>query len=263
VTIDSQKRELSRLCTAVVFCGGQGTRLREQLKGSAKALALLHHQPYLLGLLKQIANANLKEVLLCVSPFTKDIITTIRGGREVGLHVRYSIDSGLQENADALWQARNQIRTPLALCINGDTIFDVDLPLLLRAHLKSKAIATMVGSERVDQPHPDGLEVAPDNWVIDLHEWAQDLGIDVVRSTSAKCFSNSGVYVFDMRRLKRNWSPTRRVGKIEQGLLRDLARKRQLMAMNNGHRYLLDIGTPDRLMIARSQLASISPMLAL
>ena len=95
-------QQLSRLCTAVVFCGGRATRLQGHLRGNPKALVLLDRRPYLHSLLHRFCDAGLKQVVLCVSPFTTDIIKLIRGGSEYGLRVRYSIDSGLRENADAL-----------------------------------------------------------------------------------------------------------------------------------------------------------------
>lgn len=247
-----------RSCAAVVFCGGRGTRLRSRLSGRSKALVLLDRRPYLYGLLAQLRDAGLREVILCVSPFTKDIIEEVRGGGEFGLEVRYSPDTGLHENASALWHSLAHLRTPLALCINGDTVVDVDYRRLLGAHLRSGAVGTLVASERADQPHPGAVEVAPGGKVRDLHEWAQDRGIAVTAGGLSRFYSNSGVYVFDVAALARLWLAECRTGKIEQGLLRDLAKRDNLFAFENGGRYLLDLGTPERLSAARSQLGSIS-----
>jgi NDP-sugar pyrophosphorylase family protein len=257
VTRASENRELSRLCTAVIFCGGRATRLHDQLKGSPKALAVLHHQPYLFSLLKQIASAGLKEVVLCVSPFTKEIITTIRGGRQFGLNVQYSIDSGLQENANALWHARSFIYTPFAIGINGDTIFNVNFEELFRAHVRNKAIATLVASARTDQPHAGALEVSSDGTVVDLHEWLHGRKVFIEKSQFSRRYSNTGVYLFEADWLKRPWLPEHRSGKLEEGLLRSLASERKLHAFQNGSKFLLDIGTPERLGIARSANAEV------
>ena len=258
----ASNKAISTLCTGVIFCGGRATRLQDYLHGTAKALVLLESRPYLHSLLLRLRDAGLREVVLCVSPFTRDIVELVRGGRDYGLSVRYSFDSGMRENGDALWQARHQIHTPLAICINGDTIFDIDLKELIHTQLRHETIATLVASDRIDQPHPGAIEISPDGRVVDLHEWAQDLQLGVAKPPFSNTYSNSGVYVFDMRRLEKNWSDEDKVGKIEQRLLRSLAVKRSLFAMKNGDRYLLDIGTPERLMTARSQLTSISQFLA-
>lgn len=256
-------QEISRLCTAVVFCGGRATRLQGHLRGKPKALVLLDRRPYLHSLLYRLRDAGLKQVVLCVSPFTTDIIKQVRGGSEYGLRVRYSVDSGLRENADALWRARNLVHTSLAICINGDTIFDINFTELIQRHMQCGTVATVVASEREDQPHPGGIEVSPDNIVEDLNEWAQDRQIRIIRSPFSRSYSNSGVYVFDMARLMKDWTIEDRAGKIEQGLLRTLAARRRVSAMLNGNRYLLDLGMPERLMMARSQLGSIARVLAI
>ena len=253
---------LSRLCTAVILCGGRATRLQEYLRGRSKALVLLDRRPYLHCLLLRLREAGLKDVVLCVSPFSLDIVELIRGGRDYGLEVRYSFDSGMKENADALWRARAHIRTQIAICINGDTIFDIDFCKLVQAHLHGGATATLVASNRVDQPHPGALEVAPDGKIVDLHEQAQDLGVATPRLSTSKAYSNSGVYAFNMRSLEKLWLRKHRVGKIEQGLLRSLAAGKDLTAMRNGDRYLLDIGTPERLKTARLEIDSISRVFA-
>lgn len=254
---------LARLCTAVVFCGGRATRLQDHLRGTAKALVLLERRPYLHSLLLSIRNAGLKQVILCISPFTRDIIELVRGGREYGLRVQYSLDSGMRENADALWQARRKIHSPLAICINGDTIFDVDFHVLIETHLRRKVIATLVASDRMDQPHPGGVELTYEGKVVDLHEWAQDHQLAIDRSSVSTACSNSGIYIFDIQALKTVWSDTDKAGRIEQGLLRSLARKGQLAALRNADRYLLDLGTPERLKSARSQLDLISHFFAI
>lgn len=247
-----------RSCTAVVFCGGRATRLQSQLSGRAKALVTLDRNPYLYGLLNQLHDAGLKEVILCVSPFTEDIIEDVRGGRAFGLEIRYSLDTGLHENASALWHCHARLRTPLALCINGDTIVDVDFRQLLRAHIRSGAACTLVASDRMDQPHPGAVEVDAGGKVIDLHEWAQDRQVEVRAYRSSRFYTNSGVYVFNVAALGSRCAPEDRTGKIEQGLLRSLAKSGGLFAFSNGSRYLLDLGTPHRLSTARSQLSSIS-----
>lgn len=245
-------------CTTVIFCGGQATRLQEVLKGEPKALVNLDKKPYLDGLLKLLYRQGFKKVVLCVSPFTLSIMNQIRNGTEYNLNVQYSLHSGLQENADALWVATSLIHTPLALCINGDTLIDINFGQLLHSHIASNAIGTLVASTRTDQPHPGAVEVGIAGWVKDMHEADQDKGKIITTSPSSVWHSNSGAYAFDVQKLHQNWPSELRVGKIEEGLLRHLAQRKALWAYNNSDRYLLDIGTQDRLLRAHNTLSDIS-----
>jgi NDP-sugar pyrophosphorylase family protein len=173
------------------------------------------------------------------------------------------MDSGLFDNADALWNARSLITTPLILCVNGDTIINVDFNQLVLAHIQSEALATLVASNRTDQPHPGAVEVRAGRKVVDIHEWAQDSEMEVSISQYSNACSNSGVYILDFRRLMQEWSEQERKGKLEQGLFRTLAKKNELYAYDNEFRYLIDIGTPERLCAARSSLATISEFIEL
>ena len=128
------------------------------------------------------------------------------------------------------------------ICINGDTVVDVDFQNLVRAHVWCEGTATLVGSTRDDQPHPGAIEVGADGWVKGIYEFEQDEGKSVGLHSDSIRMSNSGVYVFNKKRLHCHWPPQHRVGKLEQGLLRLLAWKRLLWAFPNGDRYLLDLG---------------------
>jgi NDP-sugar pyrophosphorylase family protein len=94
--------------------------------------------------------------------------------------------------------------------------------------------------------------------VVDIHEWAQDQKVTFQVSPFSKFYSNSGIYVLDIQSLSHQWSDKERVGKLEQGLLRSLARRNALFAYQNGDRYLIDLGTPERLSAARAQINTIS-----
>ncbi|TFB09858.1 hypothetical protein E3V36_05525 [Candidatus Marinimicrobia bacterium MT.SAG.2] len=249
---------LEYICTAVIFCGGKATRLRPILRGAPKALIKLNEQPYLDGLLKLLFRMGVRFVFLCISPPTIIIANSVGDGHRYGLTVKYTIDNGEVENAGALWNALPDLHTPLLLCINGDTIVDLNLPNLINAHIRSGAVATLVGSTRNNQPHPGAIEVSLDGWVNDMHEAAQDRGEQVIVAPSSARLSNSGVYVFDRTEIKNNWKPEHRTGKMEQGLLPYLASKRLLWAYNNGNRFLLDLGEPERLEEALLNLQRIS-----
>jgi len=249
-----QSDALMKGCCAVVFCGGRATRLRSILHGLPKALIPLGTTPYLEGLLTLFRLSGIKKAVLCISPLTSVIEKIIGNGSRFGLEIHYSTDSGSVENAGALWQALRLIDTPLMLCINGDTVVDVDFRQLVHAHLRSGAIGNLVGSMRDDQPHPKAIEVGLDGWVKGVYELEQDAGKSIKTASHSLWMANSGVYVFDRRTIHRFWPPHLRVGKLEQGLLRTLSNKRLLWAFPNGDRYLLDIGTEDRLEQMQSEV---------
>lgn len=252
-----QTDALMNSCCAVVFCGGRATRVQSTLDGLPKALIPLDTTPYLDGLLNLFRLSGIQKVVLCISPLTSAIEKHIESGSRFKVDVRYSVDSGYVENAGALWAALQLVDTPLILCVNGDTIVEIDFRALVCAHVHSGGIATLVGSTRDDQPHPKAVEVGLNGWVKNIYELEQDAGRPVEISPHCLWMSNSGVYVFDRRNIARYWSRHLRVGKLEQGFLRTLAVRRLLWAFPNGDKYLLDLGTEDRLERAQSEINRI------
>lgn len=250
--------DIQKCCTAIVFCGGRATRMQQVLHGKSKALVKIHQKPYLYGLLNQLSKFGIKKVILCVSPFTKDIVDNFQSGCNLNLEIIHSFDSGYFENADALWKSLKLVNTSLILCINGDTIVDVDFTQLIKVHIQKGLVGTLVGSRRNDQPHPQAVEVDFDGKVIDIHEKAQDLREEIVFSKGAKRFSNSGIYVFDLIRLKKLWVQNEKKGKLEEGLLRTLAKNKELFSYDNKQRYLIDIGVPKRLEYVRRTYSQIA-----
>lgn len=254
---------LSKSVTSVVFCGGKATRLTPLGLGVPKALVPIGSDNYLRGLLRLLRSFNLDQIVLCVSPSTMRIASDLGDGRSLGVNIRYAVDTGDVENAGALRNAWPDLHTPLLLCINGDVLFDVDIDKLIASHVWSGATATLVASSRLDQPHAGGIEVGISGWVRDIHEADQDQGKVIVASPTSVLRSNSGVYVLDRRKVDQNWPARYHIGKVEEGLLRWLAKENRLWAFDNGYRYLLDLGTPDRLRRAFSTIWQVVPFFPL
>lgn len=254
----SDDQNLAINCCAVVFCGGPAIRLQPILQGKPKALVELNESPYIVGLLRNLKGAGVRECVLCVSRLTLRIVHAVGDGTTLGLHVRYAIDDGTVENAGALWNALPPLEAPLLVCINGDTVVDVDLVRLLRAHRYWMPAVTLVGSTRDDQPHPGAIEVALDGWVRAIREDDQDRGMIITRHPGRRYLANSGIYVVDRKRLSVDWPVELRRGKLEQGILKYLAGKGCVWAYDNGERFLLDIGVPERLERAKQRLADIA-----
>jgi NDP-sugar pyrophosphorylase family protein len=250
--------DLPQLTTAVVFCGGKATRLDDTLRGLPKALVKVASTPYILGLLITVRLAGIRRVVLCISPHTLSIVNEIASYSNLDLEIDYSIDSGEVEAAGALFKAYKMLHTDLLLCVHGDVIVDVNYKSLLNFHVHMGAVATLVASERKDQPHTGATEVSLNGWVKDIYEAEQDVGFSIKPSQHSLHLSNSGIYVLDRKNFYNSWSKNQRVGKLEQGILRTLAHKNMLAAYINGDNFSLDIGTPERLKKARESIEQIT-----
>ena len=145
-----------------------------------------------------------------------------------------------------------QITEQTICCFNGDTIHDLDLWSLLRAHAQDAPAATIVVNRSSDQPNSLAIAVNPNGRVAWFREKERREGVALDFPADHTARSNSGVYVFDRTRLLADWPVSLQVGRMEDGLIPHLCSQNAVAAFENGENLLIDIGTPERLALARA-----------
>ena len=131
---------------ALVLAGGKGERLRPLTADRPKPMILLAGKPileYHLTWLRQ--NGVTHAVLLC--GYRADVIKDYFGdGRRWGLSIEYSVEDEPLGRGGAFKLAFGRVpkREELVIGTNGDIISNQPLPLVLRAHRSSRAVATIM-----------------------------------------------------------------------------------------------------------------------
>lgn len=131
--------------TAIVLCGGLGTRLAERLPDTPKFLAPIGGRPLADWLFTLLASEGILDVVLCTG-FLGDRVQAFCGnGTSWGLRVRYSDDPVPLGTAGAIRQALHRLPTsdPI-LVVNGDTLVPFRLQEALALHISHNARATML-----------------------------------------------------------------------------------------------------------------------
>jgi NDP-sugar pyrophosphorylase family protein len=126
-------------CTAVILAGGRGQRLRPLTDDRPKTLVEVGGKPILHHLINQLEAEGISDIVVCTG-YRAEMVTAFLEGHP---HVR-CVDSG----EDAQMMRRLQDATRLGtrqrlLVCYGDTLADVDLGQLVRAHVASGAQATV------------------------------------------------------------------------------------------------------------------------
>ena len=106
--------------TAVVLCGGKGTRLSPVVSDQPKVLAKVNSTPYIYFLLDQIAEAGIKKVVLCTGYMGKLVESTV-GKKYSSLEIVYSLETTPMGTGGALRYSVEHIRTNFAIVMNGDS----------------------------------------------------------------------------------------------------------------------------------------------
>lgn len=119
--------------TALVLCGGLGTRLTPVVADRPKGLADVGGRPFLNRLLDQLAAAGLQRAILCTGHMAARIRAAC-GGRHAGMAIDHSPEDRPLGTAGALRLALPLVATADVLVLNGDSYCHVDLRAFHRAY---------------------------------------------------------------------------------------------------------------------------------
>lgn len=125
--------------TAIVLCGGLGTRLRSVVSDLPKPMADIQGVPFLEHLLRYWINQGVQRFVLCVG-YKADAIINYFGNLYGGAEILYSSEKVALGTGGALLQAKDKFNLvdPFIL-INGDTFFAVNLASLNNFAIKKNA----------------------------------------------------------------------------------------------------------------------------
>lgn len=161
----SESREVGpSTCTAMVLCGGLGTRLAGVLTDRPKALAPVGDEPFLFLLLDQLAAAGITRVVLCTGHLG-DQIEAVCGPEHAGMALVYSREAAPLGTGGALRKALVHIDDEAVLVCNGDTFVEADLRAFATAAAAAGRPAAMLVANVPDTARFGALTVAPDGAV--------------------------------------------------------------------------------------------------
>ena len=138
----------------VLFCGGQGTRLREETEYRPKPLVEIGGRPILWHIMKLFAHHGLRDFVLCLGyrgnmikeyflnyeAMNNDFTIRLGKGHQVQYHNMHSeqdfgvtlADTGLETmTGGRLKQVSQYIDDDLFMVSYGDGVADIDIPVLI------------------------------------------------------------------------------------------------------------------------------------
>lgn len=130
------------MITVAILAGGLGTRLRPAVGDLPKAMAPVQGRPFLAYLLDLLHSQGFHDFVLCVGYRHEAIQAHFGTGTELGITIRYSVETEPLGTGGALWTARDLLG-PTFLVLNGDTYLDTDYDRLVQAHREQPAALTL------------------------------------------------------------------------------------------------------------------------
>jgi mannose-1-phosphate guanylyltransferase len=130
----------------MVLCAGRGTRLRPLTEVVPKPAVPVCGVPLVRWALALLAGAGARRAVVNVHHLPAEMARAAReAARALGIALAVSEEPVIAGTGGALREARPLLAGADAiLLLNGDVLFDVDLPAALAAHRASGALATMV-----------------------------------------------------------------------------------------------------------------------
>lgn len=130
--------------TALILCGGQGTRLRPITYEIPKPLIPVHGKAVVEHLFDLLKRHGITEVVLSVGYLKERIKDYFGDGSRVGMRVSYLEETEPLGTAGPIRMLKEQGLLPKSAFVvsNGDELKDVDLGAMLAAHKRTKALVT-------------------------------------------------------------------------------------------------------------------------
>ena len=174
---------------AVILVGGKGTRLRPLTCGTPKPIVPVLNRPLLEHTLRNLAQQDVKEIVLTLSYMPEVIQNAIGDGSSLGIRLYYVFEQEALGTSGAVKNAEKYLDEPFFV-FNGDVLTKIDLADMMKRHREIKPKATMALIP-VDNPTLYGVvETDKQNMVT---RFVEKPGWDKVTTN----LINAGVYILE------------------------------------------------------------------
>jgi mannose-1-phosphate guanylyltransferase len=230
---------------AVIIAGGKGTRLSPLTHRTPKPMLPLLDRPFLTWMVDRCKAVGIIDILMNIQYQAAQIQDFFGDGSDFGVKIRYVIEDSPLDTAGAMKLAEPHYTGEPLVVFNADILTDLDLKALIRAHLDTKADATLTLT-RVEDPTAFGLvelrsqaDYPPNTQpIVAFREKptaaeAARLGIDTV---------NAGTYILNPA-IFRQYAANEPLS-FERRVFPDLLSQQKCVTGFIWEGYWLDLGTP-------------------
>jgi D-glycero-alpha-D-manno-heptose 1-phosphate guanylyltransferase len=224
---------------AVILCGGLGTRLGSLTKETPKPLLDVAGQAFIAHVLNGLTRAGIDELVLAVG-FQWRKLQAFVGDNWNGIPVQYSVEAHPLGTGGAISAAMKNASLAEALVVNGDTLFDIDIPAFLK-FTKEKDAQVCVALRQVEDCSRFGrVSLADDGELVTFGEKAEQ-GPGLI---------NGGIYYLRLDALVEITSET---FSFETDFLAQKHPRHTIYGLTF-NAYFIDIGVPADLQRAQTEL---------
>ncbi len=232
------KRKEPLAVSAIVICGGKGTRMPENEKHLPKALVEIAGKPILQYQLELLKGQGVTDIVLALGHKAEMIIDWLKANGHKD--VRCSIEKELLGTGGATKLAGKGISSPFVVT-NGDTLADFNIRGLLRHADGGNRVITGVE-----------LEDAAGFGLLEHDEHKKISAFKEKAASGMAGLINAGLYVLypeDLSSMPDSFS-------LEYDLFPKLVKEGKIVLHHHRGNYWFDCGTPERLKVVRDFFAN-------
>lgn len=134
----------SKLETAVVLAGGEGTRLRPLTNEVPKPMIRILGKPILQWVIEWLASYGISNIVIGVSYKKEAVMNYFKDGSEFNCNIKYSVHSIEGETGEGFRLAiKRHVDDDVFLAMNGDEITNFSIKKFYNYHIKNNSIATI------------------------------------------------------------------------------------------------------------------------
>jgi D-glycero-alpha-D-manno-heptose 1-phosphate guanylyltransferase len=123
---------------AIILAGGLGTRLRSTVPDLPKCLAPVAGKPFLFYVIDHFQKQGIQKFIFAVG-YKQEMIHDYLQSAQLGIDWVLSAEAQPLGTGGAVKLAVDKCVSDHALIINGDTLFKIDVPTLVKSHVASGA----------------------------------------------------------------------------------------------------------------------------
>ena len=232
---------------AMIFAAGVGTRLKPWTQEHPKALALVNGKSLLQRNIEYLQQFHIKEVMVNVHHFAKQITDAIALNRGWGSRITISDETEeLLETGGGLKKTGWYFYDGPFVVINVDILTDIDLMTMIAFHEDHKPLATLAVTDRQTSRYflfDENNELC--GWR--NSKTGEEKMARTVSFPEPKAFS--GIHIIE----PRIFSLIKKEGKFSiVDVYLDLARTEKILGVDQSGSKLVDVGRPESLALAEA-----------
>ena len=226
---------------ALFLAGGMGKRLQPLTDWYPKPMVPIMGKPLIERNINRLKSYGIDDITLSICYKPETILRHFGNGEKYGLHIHYAFEEKPLGTGGAIKNSAKFLNNTF-LVFNADIMCDIDYEEMVRFHKQKKADVTIAVTWVKDPTTYGVIEYDRDYYATSFTEKPP---ADQVKSH----FINAGIYIFEKSVL--DTIPLGQAVSVERETFPNLLKNGGKIAVYDGCKYWLDIGTPEKYMQAQ------------